>query len=62
MVKPAFRRHTIYQRYAQRYLIESNKVFHCTRSEETIPYSYYTARKYLYLFIPDPFLNTLINL
>jgi hypothetical protein len=42
--------------------MESDKVFYCTRSERNIPYSYYTARKYLYLFVPDPFLNFLINL
>jgi hypothetical protein len=39
-----------------------NKVFHCTRSEKNISYSYYTARKYSYLFIPGPFMNILINL
>jgi hypothetical protein len=42
--------------------MESNKIFHCTRSEKNIPYFYYTARKYLCLSIPDPFLNILINL
>jgi hypothetical protein len=61
-IKPALRRYIICQRCARRYLMKSDKIFHCTRSERNIPYFYYTARKYLYLFIPDPFLNILINL
>jgi hypothetical protein len=42
--------------------VKSDKIFHYTRSEKNISYSYYTARKYLYLFIPDSLLNILINL
>jgi hypothetical protein len=42
--------------------MKSDKIFHCTRSEKNISYFYYAARKYLYLFISDPFLNILINL
>jgi hypothetical protein len=42
--------------------MESDRVFHYTRSERNIPYSYYTARKYLYLSIPGPFINILTNL
>jgi hypothetical protein len=62
MVKPAFRKYIMYQRYARRYLMESDEVFYCTRSERNIFYFYCAARKYLYLFIPDPFLNILTNL
>jgi hypothetical protein len=62
MVKPALRRYTIYQRCARHYLIKFDKIFYCTRSEENIFYFYYTARKYLYLFIFDFLLNILINL
>jgi hypothetical protein len=39
-----------------------NGIFYCTRSEKNISYFYYTARKYLYLFIFGLFLNILINL
>jgi hypothetical protein len=42
--------------------MESDKIFYYTRSERNISYFYYAARKYLYLFISDPFLNILINL
>jgi hypothetical protein len=42
--------------------MESNKVFHCTRSERNIPYSYYAARKHSYLSIPGPLINILTNL
>jgi hypothetical protein len=42
--------------------MKSDKIFYYTRSERNIPYSYYTARKYLYLFISGPFLNILTNL
>jgi hypothetical protein len=52
----------MYQRCARRYLVESDEIFHCTRSEGNISYFYYAARKYLYLFIPDPFINILTNL
>jgi hypothetical protein len=62
VVKSAFRKHTIYQRCARRYLMEPDKIFYCTRFEGNIPYSYYAARKYPYLLILDPFLNILINL
>jgi hypothetical protein len=62
VIKPAFRRHIMCQRCARRYLIESDKIFHCTRSEKNIPYSHYAARKYLYLSISGLFMNTLINL
>jgi hypothetical protein len=62
IIKSAFRRHIICQRCARRYLIESDKIFYYTRSEKNIPYSYYTARKQLYLFIPDPLINIIINL
>jgi hypothetical protein len=62
MIKPAFRRHIIYQRCARRYLMEFDKIFYCTRSERNISYSYYTARKYLYLSISGPFINILTNL
>jgi hypothetical protein len=62
MVKPALRKHTICQRCARRYLVKSDKVFHCTRSEGNISYSYYAARKHLYLSIPGSLLNILANL
>jgi hypothetical protein len=62
MVKPALRRHIMYQRCARRYLMEFDKVFYCTRSEGNISYFYYAARKYSYLFILGPLINTLINL
>jgi hypothetical protein len=42
--------------------MKSDRIFHYTRSEKNISFSYYAARKYLYLFIPDPLLNILINL
>jgi hypothetical protein len=42
--------------------MEFDRIFHCTRSERNIPYSYCAARKYLYLSIPGFFLNTLANL
>jgi hypothetical protein len=42
--------------------MKSDKIFHCTYSEGNIFYFYYTARKYLCLFISGPFLNILINL
>jgi hypothetical protein len=42
--------------------MESDKIFYYTRSEKNILYFYYAARKYSYLFIPDSFLNILINL
>jgi hypothetical protein len=42
--------------------MESDKVFYCTHSKENISYSYYAARKYLYLLISDPFMNILANL
>jgi hypothetical protein len=62
MVKPALRRHIIYQRCARRYLVKSNRIFYCTRSEGNISCFYYAARKYSYLSVPDPFMNILINL
>jgi hypothetical protein len=62
IIKSAFRRYIICQRCARRYLMEFDKIFHCTRSEGNIFYFYYTARKYLYLFISGFFLNILINL
>jgi hypothetical protein len=62
VIKPAVRRHTICQRCARRYLVEFDKIFHCTRSERNIFYSYYAARKHLCLLIFDPFINILINL
>jgi hypothetical protein len=42
--------------------MESDKVFHCTRSEGNISYFYCTARKYLYLSVLGLFLNILTNL
>jgi hypothetical protein len=62
MIKPAFRRYIIYQRCARRYLIKSDRIFHYTRSEGNISYSYYAARKYLYLSVPGSLLNILANL
>jgi hypothetical protein len=62
IVKSAFRRHIICQRCARRYLIKFDEMFYCTRFERNIIYFYYTAGKYLYLFISDFFLNILANL
>jgi hypothetical protein len=42
--------------------MKSDKIFHYTRSERNIFYSYYTARKHLYLFIFGPLINILANL
>jgi hypothetical protein len=42
--------------------MKSDKIFHCTRSERNISYSYYTIRKYLYLSVFGPLINILTNL
>jgi hypothetical protein len=62
MIKSALHKYIICQRCARCYLMKSDKIFHCTRSERNISYFYYAARKYLYLLIPGLFLNILTNL
>jgi hypothetical protein len=62
MIKSKLRRYIIYYRYTRRYLMKFNEIFYYTRSEKNIFNFYYTARKYLYLSIPDSFLNILANL
>jgi hypothetical protein len=42
--------------------MESDEIFHYTRSEGNISYFYYAAHKYLYLAISGSFMNILANL